>query len=81
MTVGVKLGVDVAVLVKVPVGTGVQVRVAVEVGVAVAWATVIVAPETGRPVNNAAWPLFPTAPVTLKVKIPAAFEAKLAVTV
>jgi hypothetical protein len=55
--VGVKLGVMV----------GVLVAVLVFVGVAVACATVMVDPETGRPLNWVAWPFVPDAPVKLKV--------------
>jgi hypothetical protein len=53
--------------VEVGVMVGVFVTVSVFVGVDVACATVMVAPETGRPLNKAAWPLVPLAPVTLKL--------------
>ena len=62
----VQVDVGVAEAVGVKVGLDEGVRLAVEVGVDVAWATVTVAPETGRPLNCAAWPLAPTAPVRLK---------------
>ena len=79
--VGVKLGVLVKVTVQVEVGIGVGVLVAVRVKVAVGWATVMVAPETGKPLNCAAWPLVPLAPEKLKVKVPLAFDPKPVVTV
>jgi hypothetical protein len=53
--------------VKVGVMVGVFVDVLVLVGVAVACATVMVAPETGKPLNWVAWPLVPVAPVKLKL--------------
>ena len=56
-----------AVGVKVGVMVGVEVEVKVSVGVFVAWATVTVAPDTGKPLKRAAWPLFPAAPVRLKL--------------
>jgi len=59
----------------------VELTVALAVGVEVAWATATVAPATGRLLKAAGWPLFPLAPVTAKVKVPAALVPKLAVTV
>ncbi len=49
------------------IGVVMGLGVAVRVGVAVAWETVLVAPETGNPVNWAGCPLLPLAPVTLKL--------------
>jgi len=63
--VQVEVGVEEAVGVKLGVALGV--RLAVELGVAVAEETVTVAPETGSPLNCAASPFVPEAPVTLKL--------------
>lgn len=71
--VGLAVVVAVATAVQVEVGIGeavgvkVGVVVGVRLGVAVACATVTVAPRTGKGLNWTAWPLFPLAPVTLKL--------------
>ena len=65
--VAVEVGVGVKVAVKVGVRVGVEVGIGVSVGVFVGWATVTVTPDTGKPLKSTVWPLFPAAPVKLKL--------------
>jgi hypothetical protein len=62
----VNVGKGVRVSVKVGMGVGVRVAVGVGVKVAVADSRVTVAPVSGIPLKNTAWPLLPAAAVTLK---------------